>query len=105
MKNGEGTAETVFNKALEIANISKSDISKITSTGYGRVMLPFADETEIIESAKERSANIVKEKRKLLDDIANTLLEKETIEKEEFDKIMGFKTKDENTEKEEENIE
>ena len=39
------TAQKVFNKALELANILKIEISKITATGYGRVMLPFADET------------------------------------------------------------
>lgn len=39
------TAELVFSEAMAAANISKSEISKIVATGYGRVMLPFADET------------------------------------------------------------
>lgn len=39
------SAGAIFSRALEITNISKSKISKITATGYGRVMLPFADET------------------------------------------------------------
>ena len=39
------SAEKVFSIALESANILKADIKKIIATGYGRIMLPFADET------------------------------------------------------------
>ncbi|MCP4723904.1 MAG: 2-hydroxyglutaryl-CoA dehydratase [bacterium] len=43
------TAETTFNESMKDAGIKKSDISKITVTGYGRIMLAFADKalTEI----------------------------------------------------------
>lgn len=46
-------------------------------------------ETErFIREAEALSTKISKQNRKLLDKIANTLIEKETIEKEEFDKII-----------------
>lgn len=51
--------------------------------------------SRIINSAKDRSTQIITEKRDLLDKLSNTLLDKETIEKEEFDEIMGFKIKSE----------
>ncbi|MDD3498444.1 MAG: ATP-dependent zinc metalloprotease FtsH [Candidatus Moranbacteria bacterium] len=53
----------------------------------------------IIESAKEKSAKIITEKREVLDRLAETLLEKETIEKEEFDEIMGLPDKSRNRDK------
>ncbi len=48
---------------------------------------------DFVNSAKESALKIIKEKKDLLEKIAKTLLEKETIEKEEFDEIMGFATK------------
>ena len=46
--------------------------------------------SNIIKKAKEKAMEVIRNKRNLLDKIASTLLKKETIEKEEFDEIMGF---------------
>ncbi len=43
----------------------------------------------IIRSAEKKATEIVKKRRNLLEKIAKTLVEKETIEKEEFEKLMG----------------
>jgi len=43
----------------------------------------------IIKAAEKRASEIVAKKRKLLEKIAKTLIEKETIEREEFEKIIG----------------
>jgi len=50
--------------------------------------------SRFIEVAKERATKMLTEKKETLKKIANTLLKNETIEKEEFDEIMGFKTKE-----------
>ncbi|EKE20589.1 MAG: hypothetical protein ACD_7C00518G0001 [uncultured bacterium] len=44
----------------------------------------------LIEGARKRSLEIIIEKKDKLDKLAETLIEKETIEKEEFDEIMGI---------------
>ena len=51
------SAEAAFNEALKKANLEKNDISRIVSTGYGRVSIPFADMnvTEITCHAKGAS--------------------------------------------------
>jgi cell division protease FtsH len=49
----------------------------------------------IINAAKERASELIRGKREVLNKLADTLLEKETVEKEEFDKIMGFPVKSE----------
>lgn len=46
--------------------------------------------SRIINEAKEKSTKILTEKRELLNKLSNALLDKETIEKEEFDKIVGL---------------
>lgn len=46
----------------------------------------------MIEGAYETATKIIGERRKFLDKIAEQLIEKETIEKEEFDELMGRKT-------------
>jgi cell division protease FtsH len=46
---------------------------------------------EILANAKARTKKVLEEKKEVLDTIAKTLLEKETIEKEEFDAIMNGK--------------
>ncbi len=43
----------------------------------------------IIKSAEKRATDIVKKRKDLLEKIAKTLIEKETIEREEFEKIIG----------------
>ncbi len=40
--NGAGAAQKAFDQALEQANISTEQITKITATGYGRASVPFA---------------------------------------------------------------
>ncbi len=48
--------------------------------------------TGLLVSAMKTAERLIKENRPKMDEIANTLLEKETIEKEEFEAIMGPKT-------------
>ena len=48
---------------------------------------------EILKSAEKKAQQIVKSKNGLLEKIAKTLIEKETIEREEFEKIIGIKSK------------
>ena len=43
---------------------------------------------DFIASAAKTAQKILSEKRALLDKIANRLIEKETIEKEEFEELM-----------------
>ena len=47
-KSGE-SAQRILEEILQKANLQRSDLTKIVSTGYGRVSIPFADEnvTEI----------------------------------------------------------
>jgi len=46
----------------------------------------------LINNAFERATKILTERRSTLDTLAKTLLEKETIEKEAFDAIVGENT-------------
>jgi activator of 2-hydroxyglutaryl-CoA dehydratase len=43
------TADSIFQKVLQKANISKNQVDLIIATGYGRINIPFADKniTEI----------------------------------------------------------
>ena len=56
----------------------------------------------LIEDARGRAKKIIAEKRDKLDKLAGVLLEKETIEKEEFDEIVGLVEKKEEKESAEE---
>ncbi len=49
---------------------------------------------QVIKSAEKKASEIVKRRRSLLEKIAKTLIEKETIEREEFEKIIGIKHKE-----------
>ncbi len=49
--------------------------------------------TRLIRNAQKVAEKIIRAKKKLLAKIAKTLIEKETIEKDEFEKIIGRKTK------------
>ena len=51
--------------------------------------------SRLIDSAFERASKILVERRVILEKLAQTLLEKETIEKEEFDTIVGLTPKSE----------
>ncbi len=46
----------------------------------------------IIKGAEKRAAEILAKRKNMLEKIAKTLVEKETIEREEFEKIMGVKS-------------
>jgi cell division protease FtsH len=46
---------------------------------------------KIIKDSERQAISILKKKRALLDKLAKTLIEKETIEREEFESIIGFK--------------
>lgn len=46
---------------------------------------------KIIREAEKTALSILKRKRKLLDKVAKVLIEKETIEREEFEKLIGKK--------------
>lgn len=48
---------------------------------------------QFIQNARNTAKKILKKKRKLLDKIAKTLIRKETIEREEFEKLMKSKVK------------
>jgi len=45
----------------------------------------------LIKNARQKAKTILKKHRKLLDKVANTLFEKETIEREEFEKLIKSK--------------
>ena len=45
----------------------------------------------ILRSAEKKATEIVSKKKALLEKIAKTLIEKETIEREDFEKLMGIK--------------
>lgn len=45
--------------------------------------------TRMLETARETADRIIREQRALLDRLANELLEKETLEKEDFEQIVG----------------
>lgn len=49
--------------------------------------------TRLLNEALQTATRIVKEQRSAMDSIVNVLLEKETIEKEEFEKLIGAKVK------------
>jgi cell division protease FtsH len=50
---------------------------------------------KFIKNAQNRAIGILKRKRKILENLAQKLLEKETIEREEFEKIIGKNSKKE----------
>lgn len=52
-----------------------------------------AEITRLLAEAREIATRIVREQRKAMDSIVHVLLEKETIEKEEFEKLIGPKKK------------
>ncbi len=52
----------------------------------------------LIEGARKRALELITNKKDKLDKLAETLIEKETIEKEEFDEIVGLTTEEKKTE-------
>ena len=51
--------------------------------------------SQIIDAAYKKSVKIIKSKRQLLDKVVAALLQKETIDREEFEAIIGKKTRSE----------
>ena len=47
---------------------------------------------KILDSCHKSAIKLIKEKRKLLDKVSEKLLEKETLDRDEFEKIVGLKT-------------
>jgi cell division protease FtsH len=52
-----------------------------------------AEVAKIIQEGQEKATNILSEKRNVLEKIAQRLIEKETIEKEEYEEIIGINKK------------
>ena len=50
-----------------------------------------AEVSKIIEGCYKEALSIVSSKRKILDNVVKKLLEKETLDKEDFEKIVGSK--------------
>ncbi len=80
-----------FGKKEELVFLGKEiseekDYSEQTAISIDKAVSSF------VNSAKEASQKIIRDKKDVLDKIAKTLLKKEIIEKEEFDEIMGFET-------------
>jgi predicted CoA-substrate-specific enzyme activase len=53
------SAQTVYKDALQKSGINESDIAIIIATGYGRVMLPFANETVTEITCHARGARFI----------------------------------------------
>ena len=84
---GEKFGPITFGKTEELVFLGK-EIS--TEKNYSdETAMEIDHEVErIIKKAYDTAKKIVTQKKKVLDDIAHTLMEKETIEKEEFDGII-----------------
>ena len=46
---------------------------------------------DILDSCYKEAVKIVKEKRKLLDDVGEALIKKETLDRDQFEEIVGPK--------------
>ena len=79
---GEKQSMPFFGKETEQQNYSDKIAAEID-----------AEVALLIEDAQKTAEKIIKQKRKTLDKIAKVLLEKETIEREEFEKIVGAQVK------------
>ena len=78
-----GKHEDLIFLGREVAE--EKDYSEKTAEDIDRVV------TKLLTIAKKRATNILTDKKDILETIAQTLLKKETIEKEEFDAIMAGK--------------
>ncbi|MDE2213265.1 MAG: ATP-dependent zinc metalloprotease FtsH [Patescibacteria group bacterium] len=81
-KMGPVALEGEGGRALFGAGIDNKEYSQKVSAEID------AEVKRIISEAEDKATAILKENRKLLDAIAHTLIEKETIEREEFEKIL-----------------
>ncbi len=83
-----GKHEDLIFLGREVAE--EKDYSEKTAEEIDRVV------SKLLKDAKQRTLNILTDKKDILETIAQTLLKKETIEKEEFDAIMKGKKYEEN---------
>src|SRR5699024_6717654 len=67
-KSGE-SADKILKEVLEKAGLKREDISWIVSTGYGRVSIPYADETVTEISCHGRGAHYFNPKIRTILDI------------------------------------
>ncbi len=70
---------------------------------YSEKVAELIDEevSNFINISKEKALQILKNKRKVLEEVVKSLLEKETLEKEDFEKIVGSKPKNKDEQKSE----
>ena len=80
----------VFGKKEELVFLGKEISEQRT---YSEKMATQIDKeiAKLIKNAQNKAQRILTRKRKLLDKIAKTLIEKETIERKEFEQIIGKK--------------
>ncbi len=86
------TAEEVLNCGIENAGIKREDIKKITATGYGRVMLPFADETLTEITCHARGAHFSNQEIRTIIDIGGQ--DSKIIRVDEFGFVEDFAMND-----------
>lgn len=67
-KSGE-SAQRILTEILAAANLNREDLTRIVSTGYGRVSIPFADETVTEISCHGKGAHFVAPKVRTILDI------------------------------------
>jgi len=79
-----------FGKKEELVFLGK-EISE--QRNYSEIVATQIDEevAKFIKEAEKKAVNILRKNKKLLNKLAETLIEKETIEKEDFAKIIGKK--------------
>lgn len=86
------TAREVFDRALDNAEISEPDIAKIVATGYGRVMLPFADESITEITCHARGAHFINRDIRTIIDIGGQ--DSKVIKVDQFGFVEDFAMND-----------
>jgi predicted CoA-substrate-specific enzyme activase len=90
-KPGEA-AQKVYDASLESAGLKSKDISEIIATGYGRVMLPFADSTLTEITCHARGAHFIHPKIRTIIDIGGQ--DSKVIKVDEFGFVEDFAMND-----------
>lgn len=78
----------VFGEREEMVFLGKEIVSEKNYSEETAQMID-AEVKKIVDDAHKKARDIIVQKRKTLDKIAHVLIEKETIEKEEFEKLVG----------------
>lgn len=86
-KSGE-SAERILNDVLEKAGMKREDLSWIVSTGYGRVSIPFADETVTEISCHGKGAHYFNPKIRTILDIGGQ--DSKAIKLDEKGEVIDF---------------